>query len=80
MLRLDRNTDNSYLISIAFLEECRGIGYGTATLKAVRKQNKGKTLMAEIHKDNEVSQRLFENAGYEQVMTNGSFILYRNSK
>ena len=80
ILRLDKTGESMAVVSIAISKDHRGFGYATAALKEVRRKVPKTTLLAEIHKDNEVSQRLFENEGFEFVMGRiGSFSLYRNA-
>ena len=79
-LRLDKTGESMAVVSIAISEKSRGFGYATSALKELRRKVPKTTLLAEIHKDNEVSQRLFENEDYEFVMGRiGPFSLYRNA-
>lgn len=79
-LRLDKTGESMAVVSIAISSAYRGFGYATAALKVLRRKVPKTTLLAEIHQNNEVSQRLFENEGYEFVMGRiGPFSLYRNA-
>ena len=66
------------LVSIAIAKEHRGFGYAKVALRETRRKVPKTTLLAEIHKDNESSLKLFENEGYGFVIRPGEFGLYRN--
>lgn len=78
-LRFDYNQDAAK-ISISLLKEFRGKGIASKALKEaitiIRKERRIKTLIAEIHKKNNVSTALFERLGFIYQKKSGNYLIY----
>ena len=76
-VRLDYKT---FDVSVSILKEFREKGVALKTLslmiKEIRKQKKAKKLIAEIHKNNIPSQKLFEKLGFKFKTKEGSWLKY----
>lgn len=76
-VRFDYKTSD---ISISILKEFRGKGFAIGSLalaiKEIKKQKKAKKLIAEIHKKNLPSIKLFEKLGFKFKTKNGNWLKY----
>jgi UDP-2,4-diacetamido-2,4,6-trideoxy-beta-L-altropyranose hydrolase len=79
-VRLDYKQDNEAEISIAVLKEFRGKGVGLESfkeaVKLLKSEKKIKTITAEVHKDNAVSQKFFERLNFKLKEKKGSWLKY----
>ena len=76
-IRIDYKTKD---ISISILEEFRGKGFAgevlSLAIRKVRQSKKTKYLLAEIHKNNLSSIKLFEKLNFKFKTKNGNWLKY----
>ena len=66
MIRIDSIKNKNYLISINFNPIYRGLGLSKLSLIKVLKFQKNKKLIADIHKDNFISENVFLSCGFKK--------------
>lgn len=74
-LRLDRQADGSWEVSIVLDPRLRGRGYGTAMLRQAPRPPEG-AVIAKIHRLNLPSVRAFAKAGYRPLREDGPWLIY----
>ncbi|GEM80851.1 UDP-2,4-diacetamido-2,4,6-trideoxy-beta-L-altropyranose hydrolase [Vibrio superstes] len=74
-IRLDKQTNGTYLISIFIQPECFGKGYAKQALANVDLLHPDMTIHATVLETNSASQRLFRSANYNQTSPD-SFVRY----
>ena len=79
-IRFDYKNQKTAEVSISILKEFRGRGFAKKSLnvaiKRVRKQKKIKSLIAEVHKGNRASIRLFERLHFRFKGKKGKWLTY----
>ena len=79
-IRIDQKDSTSVEISISLLEEFRGKGVAKQSLRKVIdmlcKEESVATVVAEIHKQNIPSQKLFEGCGFQYEREQGAYRWY----
>ena len=75
VVRLDKQANDEYLISIFIQPECFGKGYAKQALTNVDLLHPDITIHATVMEENSASQHLFRSANYAQTSTS-SFIRY----
>jgi len=79
-IRFDYQKNNKTEVGIAISKEFRGKGVGVKSFKKaiglLKKQKKIKTIMAEVHKNNVSSQKLFEKLNFKLKRKNGNWLIY----
>lgn len=75
VVRLDKQTDGTYLISIFIQPECFGQGYAKQALVNVDLLHPEMTIKATVMEANIASQHLFRSANYHQISPD-SFVRY----
>jgi len=85
MTRLDliSGAQDGFVLSIIVDPEYQGLGVGRKildlTCELVAKEFAGHYILAEVHKDNYVSQKLFDSSGFNQLQSEGEFLKYFKS-
>ncbi|NAZ55361.1 UDP-2,4-diacetamido-2,4,6-trideoxy-beta-L-altropyranose hydrolase [Vibrio toranzoniae] len=75
VVRLDKQANGTYLISIFIQPECFGQGYAKQALVNVDLLHPEMTIHATVMEENSASQHLFRSANYDQTSTS-SFVRY----
>ncbi|MEL6679530.1 MAG: UDP-2,4-diacetamido-2,4,6-trideoxy-beta-L-altropyranose hydrolase, partial [Pseudomonadota bacterium] len=77
-VRLDRLKDGALRVSVTLSPAYRGKGLGAQVLRTgLATLPTGAVAVAEIHRDNGASRRIFERCGFRRTGSDGPFDLYR---
>lgn len=79
VLRLDRQADGAFEVSILVDPTVQGKGIAQAALRAARRLLPSVPFQAEVHRDNAASRRLFSNCGYQEEPGRGRMAMWRNN-